>query len=82
VSFTSGDNTGKAFEVAAFASGGVVTLEMPAPFVIQVGNAFTISPGCGKRFDEDCKTRWNNAINFRGEPHVPGVDEMVQAGGT
>jgi uncharacterized phage protein (TIGR02218 family) len=82
VSFTSGDNEGKAFEVAAFASGGVVTLEMPAPFVIQVGNTFTISPGCGKRFDEDCKTRWNNAINFRGEPHVSGVDEMVQAGGS
>jgi len=82
VTFTSGDNSGRAFEISTFASGGVVSLELPAPFVIQVGNTFTISPGCGKRFVEDCVGRWTNAINFRGEPYVPGVDEMVRAGGS
>ena len=82
VTFTSGDNSGRAFEISTFASGGVVSLELPAPFVIQAGNTFTISPGCGKRFVEDCVGRWTNAINFRGEPYVPGLDEMVRAGGS
>jgi uncharacterized phage protein (TIGR02218 family) len=81
VTFTSGDNVGKAIEVADFASGGIVILELPMPFVIQVGDTFTISPGCGKRFEQDCRDRWNNVINFRGEPDVPGIDQMVKAGG-
>jgi uncharacterized phage protein (TIGR02218 family) len=81
VTFTAGDNEGKAFEVATFASGGIVTLEMPTPFVMQIGDAFTISPGCAKRFEQDCRDRWNNVLNFRGEPDVPGIDQMVKAGG-
>ena len=40
---------------------------------IVVGDAFTISAGCDKRFST-CRDRFDNAVNFRGFPHMPGND--------
>jgi hypothetical protein len=28
------------------------------------------------------KLRVDNAVNFRGEPHVPGLDRMLETAGT
>lgn len=80
ITFTSGANAGLSMEVKAYAP-GCITLQLPMPYVIDVGDAYTLTPGCTKRFAEDCKAKFNNVVNFRGEPHVPGMDKMLRVGG-
>jgi hypothetical protein len=36
--------------------------------------------GCDKRL-VTCSQRFANAVNFRGEPHVPGGDILTRFGG-
>ena len=62
VTFTSGANAGYSQEVRAFAP-GFVTLAMPMPFPIALGDQFTIVAGCD-RTAQTCKTRFNNLVNF------------------
>lgn len=50
---------------------------------VQAGDRFRIAPGCHKRIIEDCRDKFRlpesilfadgNAVNFRGEPYVPGA---------
>lgn len=80
--FTSGGNAGRSMEIASFTSGGLFVLELPMAFTISIGDTYSARPGCGKSFTADCKTRYNNVVNFRGEPHVPGVDAMMRVGGS
>lgn len=83
ITFTSGENTGLSMEVKSFAdtASGVIKLQMPMPYPVQVGDTYTMLPGCMKRHIDDCKNKYNNIINFRGEPYVPGNDQMMQVGG-
>jgi len=78
--FTSGANAGRGMEIKAYAP-GLLVLASPMPYPLAVGDAYSLTPGCGKRAIEDCYTRYNNVINFRGEPYGPGMDEMLKAGG-
>lgn len=80
VIFDSGDNAGIAMEIKA-SSPGALELRLPMPYPIAVGDAFRAIAGCRKRFAEDCKAKFSNVINFRGEPWVPGNDKMLKAGG-
>lgn len=75
--WTSGDNQGLRALVKQFGS-GVITLLLPAFYTVQVGDAFTIIAGCRKRLTEDCKTKFNNVLNFQGEPHLPGIDALTK----
>lgn len=81
LTFTSGNNQGMAMEVKSFKSGGDITLVFPMPYTVQVGDTYSMHAGCDKTF-EVCIERYSNAINFRGEPHVPGVDKMLETSGT
>lgn len=80
VSFTSGANAGLSMEVRDF-SAGRFGLFLPLPSAIAVGDTFSVIAGCDKQFDT-CVSRFNNAVNFRGEPHVPGTDKILQTSGT
>ena len=77
VKFTSGANAGYAMEVRSF-SPGAVGLAIPFPNAIAVGDAFTIVAGCDRSMGT-CKTRFNNLVNFRGEPYVPGTDTILKS---
>jgi uncharacterized phage protein (TIGR02218 family) len=77
LTWTSGPNSGYRQKIKGFAA-GVFTLSLPAPFTTAVGNAFTAKAGCQKRLLEDCKTKFNNVLNFGGEPHLPGVDALIK----
>lgn len=44
------------------------TASQPGP-----GDGFTIVAGCDKRF-ATCRSKFDNALNFRGFPHLPGND--------
>lgn len=80
ITFTSGANNGLAMEVKRFAK-KTITLALPMPYDLSVGNSFSLIAGCDKSFGT-CVEKFNNATNFRGEPHVPGVDKMLETAGT
>lgn len=75
---------GRRFGVRVHAAIGSATLIdlWLAPDGVKTGDRFTITAGCDKSF-ETCAARYNNALNFRGFPHMPGnqiVLTMVQDG--
>lgn len=76
VTWLTGDNQGITVKVREF-SAGVFTLTLPVVFDIQVGDTLTAVAGCRKRLIEDCKTKFNNVVNFQGEPHRPTTDTLV-----
>ncbi len=55
--------------------GGMATLGLWLPLAVSPagGDGFSIVAGCDKRF-ETCRTRFSNALNFQGFPHMPGPD--------
>lgn len=80
ITFTSGANEGLSMEVKAFDS-GVFTLVLPMPYGVAGGDGYTAQAGCDKNF-ATCVERFGNAVNFRGEPHVPGIDRMLETSAT
>jgi hypothetical protein len=48
------------------------------PYPIVTGDACTLYAGCMKRFIEDCKTKFDNTVRFRGFPFVPGDDQIYR----
>ncbi len=47
-----------------------------------IGDTYTLTPGCRKRFTEDCRTKWANTPNHGGFEHLPGPDKTLGLGGT
>jgi uncharacterized phage protein (TIGR02218 family) len=77
--WTAGDNAGLAIEVKSHTQGSPdsrLSLFLPAPRPIQVGDTFTITAGCDKRL-ETCRDRFGNVVNFGGFPHMPGNDFVL-----
>lgn len=54
-----------------------IELWQALPEPLATGNSFVVTAGCDKRF-ATCKNRFNNAVNFRGFPHIPGNDFVVR----
>ncbi len=67
--FTSGPNNGIRRTVRSYAP-GVVELAYPLPRTANVGDTFTIYPGCDKRMTT-CRDRFGNLPRFRATPFVP-----------
>ena len=80
VTWTSGPNAGYAMEIKSHAAGGVMTMQLPMPYAIAVGHGYSIAPGCDKLFST-CRDKFSNVLNFRGEPHIPGNDQMLRGPG-
>jgi len=76
VTFTTGANAGLSMDVYDV-YGDEIDLMLSMPFDIEVGDAFTITAGCDKSL-EMCRYRFNNVLNFRGEPHAPVTDDMIK----
>ena len=60
--------------------GAMLTLRDPPHFPAAMGDLVEISEGCDKSFTT-CHGRFANADNFRGEPHLPGVDLLTRYAG-
>lgn len=80
LTWTSGANTGRAMEVKSYVP-GLIVLAQAMPYPVAVGDTYSMTPGCGKRLLEDCVARYGNAVNFVGEPHLPGMEKLLQVGG-
>jgi hypothetical protein len=72
--FESTNNTGKAHEVRDWTQADSRSVSfLPPPFPATAGAKIRIYPGCDKRLTT-CINKFTNAINFRGEPFIPGQD--------
>lgn len=76
--FTSGENNGfsKEISTATGTSSVAIVLKEPMFYDIAVSNTLTLKPGCGKDLLTDCLAKFNNVVNFRGEPYVPGTTRI------
>jgi uncharacterized phage protein (TIGR02218 family) len=80
LAFTSGANAGLAMEIKNHrVTGADVAIELwqAMPEALAAGDAFTVTAGCDKRL-ATCRDRFNNAVNFRGFPHIPGNDFVTR----
>jgi uncharacterized phage protein (TIGR02218 family) len=76
---TSGAAAGWSVEIAAASvvtAGVRLSLWQRAPDLPAPGDAVTVTTGCDKSF-ATCRDRFANALNFRGFPHMPGIDRIL-----
>lgn len=76
ITFTSGSNNAVAIQIEDYTTANVVIFYESAPYALSTGVTFSAIAGCDRRF-ETCKTRFNNKDNFRGFPHIPGMDKAL-----
>jgi len=78
ITWTGGGNVGLTMEVKSYVqSTKRIELMLPMPRTIIVGDTYSLISGCRKRMLIDCKTKYNNIVNFRGEAYVPGLDNLL-----
>jgi uncharacterized phage protein (TIGR02218 family) len=81
VTFTSGANDGIRMEVKQQEnSPDMLETQLPMPYDVAPGDAFTIVPGCDKT-KATCIAKFHNVVNFRGFSFVPGPDDAFSIGG-
>lgn len=85
ITFNSGPNSGLSMEIQAqfhaneFTYGPFthdIFLSMSFPRTPEIGDEFTMLSGCDKR-PITCLTKFDNIVNFRGEPFVPGNNYIM-----
>ena len=78
VTWTSGANDGLSMDVKTYTdSVRKITLVLPMPFDIAIGDEFSIIAGCDKTFTT-CTDTYDNAVNFGGYPYLPGTDSIME----
>ena len=74
--YLGGANCGAATVMLAV-DGSLVSLRDRPRAPVEHGICVELREGCDKRF-ETCVTRFQNGVNFRGEPHLPGGDLLTR----
>lgn len=74
--FTTGRNCGLSALIVA-GEGQQVTLGRDPAFPVTEGSKAELVEGCDKQI-ATCSARFANAINFRGEPYLPGMDYVTR----
>jgi len=73
--FTAGANAGRSGQIKRHTvSGSVAQLELWQAMseAVAIGDTLTLVPGCDRQFSS-CKTKFANAVRFRGHPYMPGT---------
>jgi len=76
VRWIDGPHLGLTMRVAAVSAAGL-TLDAPLDPALAPGMRAALREGCDKRLST-CAGRFANAINFQGEPYLPGNDLLVR----
>jgi len=77
ITWLTGNNSGMSMEIKTYTQTTEdILLWLEMPFAIQVGDTFTYAPGCDKT-RETCYFKYNNILNFRGFPDIPGMDQYL-----
>ncbi|KQU53095.1 hypothetical protein ASG67_09655 [Sphingomonas sp. Leaf339] len=61
----------------AISAGVQMTLRAPPVFAVTAGDLVELVEGCDRTL-ATCARRFGNAANFRGEPHLPGIDLLTR----
>lgn len=69
ITFITGLNAGLKRTVKAYSS-GEFSFALPLPNAPQVGDTFSVFPGCDKT-QSTCQSKFDNLLRFRGYPYIP-----------
>lgn len=75
VSMQTGDCAGQHRKVKLYTTGGIL-LAQPFVGTLAIGDEYTIVAGCD-RTRETCRDKFDNILNFQGEPDLPGADKLT-----
>jgi uncharacterized phage protein (TIGR02218 family) len=76
ITFTSGELEGVKLEIESW-DGTSLSLYLPIGAVLpSPGDTFILEPGCNHTV-YDCARKFQNIVNFRGEPTIPGMDLVL-----
>jgi uncharacterized phage protein (TIGR02218 family) len=78
LTFTSGPNAGQQVMIKEYAADGTFTLALPLWGTVASGHTYSAIPGCRKRRTEDCVSKWDNVLNFGGEPDRKGINNLLK----
>ncbi|MEO1494282.1 MAG: DUF2163 domain-containing protein [Pseudomonadota bacterium] len=76
LTWSTGGNAGLEGHVKSHVAGAEVTsieLWLAPPVAVQPGDTFEVTAGCDKTA-ATCRAKFDNILNFRGFPHMPGDD--------
>jgi uncharacterized phage protein (TIGR02218 family) len=77
VTWTTGKNAGLTMEIRKYDPlTNLFTLSDAMIYAIEEGDTVSVAQGCDKR-GQTCVRMFDNFWNFRGEPHLPGFDKMM-----
>lgn len=76
IKFTSGKNKNSIAEIKQSVGSNIV-LNSKLLYNLEENDEFEIFAGCNKKFNT-CIEKFNNAINFRGEPNLPGTTKVYK----
>ena len=77
LTWTAGANAGaRPREVKSFEA-GTFELWLPMGQTIQAADQYQVYRGCDKRL-QTCRDVFENILNYRGEPYVPGLDKALR----
>lgn len=79
--FLSGDNLKTKMEIKSWDNiTKKVTLVLPVSYIPVIGDSLRLHTGCAKS-REICVDTFDNILNYRGEPDLPGTDKFFKVGG-
>lgn len=78
VIWLTGLNAGLTAKVSYYAADGTFQLARAMLHTVVIGDTFTAVVGCRKRWEEDCKNKFNNLANFGGEKDRQGFDALTK----
>lgn len=76
ITWETGKNAGRSQEIKTWKAGRLTLFQRPY-YSMQPGDRYALRPGCDKR-RVTCNETFDNVLNFRGEPDVPGQDEYYK----
>jgi len=78
IEWDTGNNAGLIDDVkSSLITDGVATLWRKTRYDIQVGDTFTLTPGCNRSI-EICRTKFDDKDNFGGRNLIPGTDKVLR----
>lgn len=80
LNFTSAANLGRVLDIKRYrllSSGTEINLWAAPKFSIALGETVSLVAGCNKQLTT-CISKFSNAVNFRGFPHMPGNDFVAK----
>jgi uncharacterized phage protein (TIGR02218 family) len=80
--FTTGANANGIWRrIRTHAIGGVLTMSLPIPRTVAIGEEITIIAGCTHRPEEDCRDKFSNKVNYGGCDSKPTVADLIEVAG-